>query len=581
MEDVSVIKKAAEMNAEHLLTHFDRIADTPDAIPRLRRFILDLAVRGKLVPQDPNDEPVAELLKRIRVEKARLVKAGEIRNPKQVLVIDAGECFFSPPRGWEWKRLSEISRKIHYGFTASANKMADAVRLLRITDIQDNSVDWFSVPGCEIGEKALLQFKLEKGDILVARTGGTIGKSFLVQDVPVAVVFASYLIRVQGSHEIYDRYLKLFLESPIYWIQLHDGSRGAGQPNVNGQTLGKMLVPLPPFAEQHRIVAKVDELMTLCDRLEAARVEREATRDRMATASLARLKTPDPDPATFQNHATFALNNLTPLTTRRDQIKALRQTILNLAVRGKLVPQNPNDEPASERLKRIAADRVALEKNGSIKKSKPLPPVNAADAPFDLPLGWAWARFPEVGLFGRGKSKHRPRNDPMLYTDGKYPFIQTGDVARSGGSIKTYSNFYNDVGLAQSAMWPAGTLCITIAANIADSGILSFDACFPDSIVGLIAYDSFEGAHYFEYFIRTAKANLHDFAPSTAQKNINLGILMEVLIPLPPLSEQHRIVARVNELMTLYDQLETSLTTGNDTRRRLLDALLHEALEHL
>ena len=223
-----------------------------------------------------------------------------------------------------------------------------------ITDIQDNSVDWFSVPGCEIGEKALLQFKLEKGDILVARTGGTIGKSFLVQDVPVAVVFASYLIRVQGSHEIYDRYLKLFLESPIYWIQLHDGSRGAGQPNVNGQTLGKMLVPLPPFAEQHRIVAKVDELMTLCDRLEAARVEREATRDRMATASLARLNTPDPDPATFQNHATFALNNLTPLTTRHDQIKALRQTILNLAVRGKLVPQNPNDEPASELLKRIA-----------------------------------------------------------------------------------------------------------------------------------------------------------------------------------------------------------------------------------
>ena len=175
--------------------------------------------------------------------------------------------------------------------------------------------------------------------------------------------------------------------------------------------------------------------------------------------------------------------------------------------------------------------------------------------------------------------KHRPRNDPILYTDGEYPFIQTGDVARSGGSIEIYSNFYNDVGLAQSAMWPAGTLCITIAANIADSGILSFDACFPDSVVGLIAYDSFEGAHYFEYFIRTAKANLHDFAPSTAQKNINLGILMEVLIPLPPLAEQRRIVSRVDELMTLCDGLEANLATGNDTRHHLLDALLHEALE--
>ena len=312
--------------------------------------------------------------------------------------------------------------------------------------------------------------------------------------------------------------------------------------------------------------------MALCDRLEEARTERETTRDRLTTASLARLNEPDPDPAVFQNHAAFALNNLIPLTTRPDQIKALRQTILNLAVRGKLVKQDPNDEPASELLKRIAADLLKLEKSGSIKKSKPLPKVDTSDAPFDLPAGWTWARFPEVGLFGRGKSKHRPRNDPILYTDGKYPFIQTGDVARSGGSIETYSNLYNDLGLAQSAMWPAGTLCITIAANIADSGILSFDACFPDSVVGLTAHDSFEDARFFDYFIRTAKANLQEFAPSTAQKNINLGILVELLIPLPPFAEQHRIVAKVDELMALCDQLEASLAEGDDTRRRLLDA---------
>ena len=257
-----------------------------DQIKALRQTILNLAVRGKLVEQDPNDEPAAELVKRIAAEKARLVKAREIRNPKQVSAINADECFFDSPRGWEWKRLSEISRKIHYGFTASANNMIDAVRLLRITDIQDNSVDWVSVPGCEIGEKALPQFKLEKGDILVARTGGTIGKSFLVQDVPVVAVFASYLIRVQGSHEIYDRYLKLFLESPVYWIQLQDGSRGAGQPNVNGQTLGKMLFPLPPLAEQHRIVVKIDELMALCDRVEANLATGDDTRRRLLDALL-------------------------------------------------------------------------------------------------------------------------------------------------------------------------------------------------------------------------------------------------------------------------------------------------------
>ena len=298
----------------------------------------------------------------------------------------------------------------------------------------------------------------------------------------------------------------------------------------------------------------------------------------LATACLARLNAPDPDPATFQSHATFALNNLTPLTTRPDQIKALRQTILNLAVRGKLVPQDPNDEPASELLKQIARDRVAMGKTESLKKSKPLPAVDATDAPFDLPKGWSWVRFPEVGLLGRGKSKHRPRNDSVLYENGTYPFIQTGDVARSGGSIETYSSLYNDVGLAQSAMWPTGTLCITIAANIADSGILTFDACFPDSIVGLIVHDSLEDARFFEYFLRTAKNDLHEFAPSTAQKNINLGILMEVLIPLPPLAEQRRIVTKVDELMTVCDQLEASLTTNTATQRYLLDSFLHHAL---
>ena len=336
---------------------------------------------------------------------------------------------------------------------------------------------------------------------------------------------------------------------------------------------------MPVRWNRRRIVAKVDELMAFCDRLEKARADREATRDRLTASSLAFLNVPDPDPMVFRNHAAFVLEHLTPLTTRRDQIKALRQTILNLAVRGKLVPQDPNDEAASELLKRVAADRLKLEKSGSIKKSKPLPKADTSDAPLDLPAGWTWARFPEIGLFGRGKSKHRPRNDPILYIDGKYPFVQTGDVARSGGSIETYSNLYNDLGLAQSAMWPAGTLCITIAANIADSGILSFDACFPDSVVGLTAHDSFEDARFFDYFIRTAKANLQEFAPSTAQKNINLGILVELLIPLPPLTEQHRIVAKVDQLMALCDGLETGLATGDDTRCRLLGALLAEALE--
>ena len=162
---------------------------------------------------------------------------------------------------------------------------------------------------------------------------------------------------------------------------------------INKNQLTGFVIPLPPLAEQHRIVAKVDELMALCDQLEAARTKREETRDRLAAASLIRLNDPDPDPVVFRNQAAFALENLAPLTTRIDQIKALRQTILNLAVHGKLVRQNPSDEPASELLKRVAADRVTLEKNGSLKKPEPLPAVDAADTPFDLP---SRLKFPPV-----------------------------------------------------------------------------------------------------------------------------------------------------------------------------------------
>ncbi|MEZ5782381.1 MAG: restriction endonuclease subunit S [Rhizobiaceae bacterium] len=187
-------------------------------------------------------------------------------------------------------------------------------------------------------------------------------------------------------------------------------------------------------------------------------------------------------------------------------------------------------------------------------------------------------RFPELGRLaevGRNTDRAMIRR---FFDRGEHLMIQTGDVARSQGVIETYTSKYNDFGLSQSFKWPKGTLCITIAANIADSGILSFDACFPDSVVGFIPASMFENARYFEYFVRTAKANLLEFAPATAQKNINLEILTQVLIPLPPLAEQRRIVAKVDALMALCDRLEAALTTADTTRARLLEALLHEAL---
>ena len=419
MEDVSVIKKAAEMNAEHLLAHFDRIADAPDAIPRLRRFVLDLAVRGKLVPQDPNDEPASELLKRILTEKARLVKAGKTGKDKVLPTIKIDEVPFRIPGKWCWVRFGNIA-DFSAGRTPPRNEPSfwntGDYPWISIADMNDSET---LTATRETVSKASAK-RIFRSD---PQQVGTIIMSFKLTIGKIARLgIPAYHNEAIISIRLYVAHLDPYLFKVLPFFARQGNTKGAIKgETLNRESLSNLLFPLPPLAEQHRIVAKVDELMAFCDRLEAARVEREATRDRMATASLARLNAPDPDPATFQNHAAFALNNLTPLTTRPDQIKALRQTILNLAV----------------------------------------------DSEF---------------------------------------FVKA------------------------------------LRAN-ADDGRLA------------------------EYFT------------GTGIKHFTGKGLAAYLFPLPPLAEQRRIVAKVDELMAVCDQLEESLTTGDNTRRHLLDALLHEALK--
>lgn len=566
------------MNSERLLDLYDRIADAPDAIARLRRFVLDLAVRGKLVAQDPADEPASELLELVVTERKERIKRGEIRRSKPLASID--NVPFDPPSGWAWIPLGETGNiftgnSINSQTREQLEKVQEGRPFIATKDV-GYGLDKIEYANGLLVEFSDERFKIAQADsVLICAEGGSAGRKTGLTDREIC--FGNKLLANETWSVVSSRFVLYVYLSEFFYAQFSEKMTGV----IGGISIRNFLqlpFPLPPLAEQHRIVAKVDELMALLDRLEGARQQRESTRDRLTAASLARLTAPDTDAEAFPAHARFALDALPALTARPDQIKQLRQTILDLAVRGKLVEQDPADEPASELLKRIAAEKARLVKAGLSKKSKPLTEVNEDDAPFDLPVGWAWARFPELGAFGRGKSKHRPRNDPALFDGGTHLMIQTGDVARSQGVITTYTSKYNDAGLAQSMKWPKGTMCITIAANIADSGILDFDACFPDSVVGFQPAPEFDNARYFEYFVRTAKANLLEFAPATAQKNINLEILTSVLIPLPPLTEQHRIVAKVDALMALCDRLEAALATADTTRQHLLEALLHEAL---
>ena len=312
----------------------------------LREKVLDLAIRGKLVPQDPNDEPASVLLERIRAEKEQMIKDGKLKakDIKNDTIIFKGDdnlhyeqfpdgtvkCIedeipFELPYGWAWCRLGTISFAIQYGLSNSAEQTGTH-RLLRITDIQNGNVNWNEVPFTTI--KNADDYLLHKGDIVFARTGATVGKSYLIKSTPFPAVYASYLIRISLLSNIIPEYIYHFFNSQCYWEQITDKSVGVGQPNCNGTSLKELFIPLPPVSEQLKIVPTANSVLNYILSIESNKEE---------------LKT---------------------------AISSLKSLILDLAIRGKLVPQNPDDEPASVLLERIRAEKEELIKQGKIKRDK-------------------------------------------------------------------------------------------------------------------------------------------------------------------------------------------------------------------
>ena len=226
----------------------------------MKKSILQEAVQGKLVPQDPNDEPASLLLKKIAEEKKRHIKEGKIKKQKPLPEIAEDEIPLDIPESWEWARWGTISESIQYGYNAPAIE-SGRIKMVRISDIQNNSVKWDTVPYCDIKEDIIPDYQLKENDILFARTGGTVGKSFLVKGVTENAIYAGYLIRTRYSHNLCPEYLKCFMESDLYWRQLRNGTIATAQPNCNGQTLSKMLIPIPPLKEQYRIANKLNAVL--------------------------------------------------------------------------------------------------------------------------------------------------------------------------------------------------------------------------------------------------------------------------------------------------------------------------------
>ena len=439
------------------------------------------------------------------------------------------------PSGWAKLSLAEVAEIImgqspssEY-YNAEGNGLPFFQGKAEFGDLYPEAVKWCSVPG-----------KIAQKDDVLISVRAPVGPTNLA---PSECCIGRGLAAIRPRNGIPAKYVLHYLRS----IERDIDALGTGTTfkAISGKTLREIPVPIAPPDQQKHIVAEIEKQFSRLDE---------------AVANLKRVKA---------------------------NLKRYKAAVLKAAVEGRLVEteaeiarrEGRSFETGAQLLQRILETRRLLARRaqassqwkGKGKYKEPAAP-DITDLP-ELPVGWVWATLPQLGELNRGKSKHRPRDDKKLY-DGPYPFIQTGDVRKSEGTITEYSQTYSEFGLKQSRLWPAGTLCITIAANIAETGILKFAACFPDSVVGFLIEDGAITTQYVEYFIRTAREKLERFAPATAQKNINLEVLEAVAIPLPPLAEQHRIVAEIDRRLSLIHEVEAQVDANLKRAERLRQTVL-------
>ena len=528
------------MKLETFFEKFDQFADAPDAVAKMRELVLQLAVTGKLVAQDNRDKPASSLVESAEAERAKLVAARKIK-ARLTTAVEADEQPYELPSSWAWARLSDVGYEL-------GQKVPDK----RFTYIDVGGID------SDKGRISDRVEKLEPGDApsrarkLVAR--GTVIYStvrpyllniaIVDQDFdpePIASTAFGILHPFAG---INNRYLFYWLRSAPFTAYVQAGMKGMAYPAINDEKFYSGYIALPPLAEQKRIVAKVDELMALCDRLALQQQERETRHAALARASLARFAdAPTPANLPFLFHPSYAIPPAD-----------LRKSILTLAVQGKLVPQDPNDEPAETILRDTCSLFVRLVAVKKLSAPKPLPPVSDDEVPFSLPIGWAWCRFGQIMRISSG--------DGLVAKD-----MNAGPIPVYGGNgVNGYHDAYN-VAKRTLVIGRVGFYCGSIhvtpeRAWVTDNAFIT----------------TFDEEHFdMDFLSWLLKAtDLRERDNATAQPVISGGKVYPTVLALPPLAEQRRIVAKVEQLMALVDALETQLAASRATAANLLSALVAE-----
>jgi type I restriction enzyme, S subunit len=572
------------MNHETMLLlekQFDTAFAAPDGIQKLRELILTLAMQGKLVPQDPNDQSASELLRAIEVEKQRLVKEGKIKQPKKLSEINLDDIPYELPKGWEFTRLGNAISCMDAGWSPACDEIPAAIDewgVLKTTSVQ---------PLCFLpNENKALPKKLEprpdaevkEGDILITRAGpkNRVGICCVVKLVRPYLMLSDKIIRFRIFGElIFSEFCVLCLYAGYGAVQIESMKSGMAdsQMNISQEKLKQVVIPLPPLAEQRRIVAKIDRLMARCDELEKLRSDRNQKLITVHTAAIDRLLTAQ-DSRDFSTAWDFITQHFGELYSVKATVAELRKTILQLAVMGKLVPQDPTDEPASELLRAIELEKQRLVKEGKIKDQKSLPDIKLEEVPYDLPKGWEWANLQDVlALVTDGDHQAPPKSDAGI------PFLVIGNL--NTGKVTLNDCRFVPYDYYESLDWgrkPAtNDILYTVTGSYGIPIFIDSDLEFcVQRHVAILKSTKSSPVEYLTHLLKSKYAFQYATSVATgiAQKTVPLNGLRKMPIAVPPIKEQHRIVAKIDRLMALCDRLEGAIATAQAKQTDLLNAVM-------
>ncbi|MFS7159307.1 restriction endonuclease subunit S [Serratia proteamaculans] len=546
-------------------------------IKKLRELILELAVRGKLVPQDPNDEPASELLKYNEKRKQELAKDGSMKTAANGN-INFVDYYLATPKTWSWIRLGNLAKFIDYR-GKTPKKTESGIRLITAKNIKKGFIDLN--PEEFIAEQDYQSWMTrgfpKNGDILFT-TEAPLGNAAII-DLNDKFALAQRSICFQWHIPEISPFMLIQILAKPFQSQLNDQSTGMTATGIKAAKLKEIPVILPPMHEQEKVVARVKELMSLCDQLEQQSLTSQESHSQLVETLLAMLTASQNAEELAENWARISQHFDTLFTTEAS-IDSLKQTILQLAVMGKLVPQDPTDEPASELLKRIEQEKTQLVKEGKIKKQKPSPAISEDEKPFELPVGWEWCRIMAIAQVGTGSTPSR--DNPDYWSEPEFNWVTSGETS-SPFIIDTAEKVsMRAVKETNVSIYPPGTLIIAMYGQGKTRGQITELRIAAGTNQACAAIQLFESnefhRRYIKFFFEKSYDDLRSHAAGGAQPNLNLAKVSNTLIPIPPLAEQIEIAAKIDELFVFCDSLKSRLQSAQQTQLHLADALTDAAL---